>query len=612
MAVFLDLVDFVWSRGAGVTPAFRGKIGNVRARGMDGQPQARGAGKIRSRSAPTSAARGRAEAAAMKASDRVGVRVGRVVFGPGMAGRYPCERGALGGCGTSSRPAVVVSRARGQWARARVATGDDRRTRSGGESERNPPDLIVSHGSERRGRQLATEGFSRRGSGDAMVVRGGNRLNGLVEVSGSKNAVLALLAATLLADSGKVNLKNVPTGLTDVGNMVRVLESLGATASQPSPGTLELDCSRLSTSEPDPAFVGALRASFLVAAPLLGRLGEATVSLPGGCKIGTRPVDLHLFGLRRLGATVEVGGGSVRLGMAGGALRGADVHFDYPSVGATETVLMAAAVAAGTTTITNAAREPEVEDLGRFLSSLVPGCSISGLGTGTIVVEGSGGQGTRSGGVAHYVIPDRIEAGTFLACGAIAGSDGLVVSGVRLAHVQAIADVLQEMGCEIHSRRSAQEGSGDGGDSSLCDLVVASPGPGALRSVPSIETSPYPGFPTDMQPLLCSVLATSRGKCVVTETVFESRMSACRELRRLGASIEIASGGSSATITGKGLVGAEVKTTDLRQGVALVVAGLAASGETVVRDLSHVDRGYVGLETKLAGIGADVTRVAME
>ncbi|QDZ23894.1 UDP-N-acetylglucosamine 1-carboxyvinyltransferase [Chloropicon primus] len=461
---------------------------------------------------------------------------------------------------------------------------------------------------------------SRSGSGsEAMLIRGGKRLEGEVGISGSKNSVLALLAASLLLPRGKVTLSNVPLELTDVRNMVKVLSSLGARVSDASGGsggnTLELDSSSLSSCTPNPSYVRELRASFLVTGPLLARLGEARVSLPGGCKIGTRPVDLHLEGLKKLGAEIDYREDYVRVAIPRGkaGLVGAEVKFDYPSVGATETVMMAACCAEGTTTILNAAREPEVEDLGYFLARLIPGASLDGLGTSKIVISGAGGAGLDSSSssprhdVVHSVIPDRIEAGTFLACGAITGSEALVLRGVNYPHVETISEVLRSMGCDVSSAEGSDLVSGP----PCCDLVLSSPRSGGLGAVPFVETLPYPGFPTDMQPLMCALLSTCKGKSVVKETVFENRMSTCAELVKMGARIEITDKNSTALITGapSGLVGSTVRATDLRAGSALVVAGLGATGETLVCDMSHVDRGYVDLEGKLRSIGADVERV---
>ncbi len=461
-----------------------------------------------------------------------------------------------------------------------------------------------------------------------MLIRGGNQLGGEVAVSGSKNAVLALLAASLLSSGASVRLSNVPLQLTDVRNMVSLLASLGvAHRADAEAGTLDLDCSRLTSVTPRPCYVRALRASFLVTGPLLARAGEARVALPGGCKIGSRPVDLHLKGLAALGADIAFGGDAVHVTAPKQGLRGAEVRLDYPSVGATETVLMAACFAEGETVIANAAREPEVEELGKFIAKLHPGVAIDGLGTSKIVIRGVGASDFSSssssaaspamapGGVAHHVIPDRIEAGTFLACGAITGSEGLTLSGVHYPHVAGIADVLREMGAEVSL-------SGDGGSLTICadhrggHGGRGGGGEGLLRAVPLVETSPYPGFPTDMQPLMCSLLSASRGASEVRETVFESRMSACVELAKMGAAIDIR--GQSAFISGCGpegegaLRGASVRASDLRAGVALVVAGLAARGETVVRDMSHIDRGYVNLESKLRCLGADIERISLD
>ena len=504
--------------------------------------------------------------------------------------------------------------------RSRVATGDDQQTFRNEKRVVSPLGEsklvdVVDRREARPGRLHGNSNGNCASKNEAMLIRGGNQLSGQVEISGSKNAALALLAASLLSNSPKVTLSNVPLQLTDVRNMIKVLNSLGVGHSMDlNSDTLELDCSSLTSVTPNSSYVKALRASFLVTGPLLARVGEARVPLPGGCKIGSRPVDLHLKGLEKLGADIDFSEDFVHVSIPKNRrLRGSVVRFDYPSVGATETVMMAACYAEGTTTIQNAAMEPEVEELGNFLMQLIPGVTLRGLGTGKVVISGVSGTGlanSSSSGtmeeVAHSVIPDRIEAGTFLSCGAITGSESLTLKGVHYPHVHTIAAVLRDMGCEIVTEMGGETAEGSS------DLVICSPKHGGLKAVPLLETSPYPGFPTDMQPLLCSLLSVAKGDSVVKETVFENRMSTCTELLKMGAAIDIAS--STAYIQGKpeGLVGNCVSATDLRAGVALILAGLAAKGETIVCNMSHVDRGYVNLEEKLRTIGADVERICIK
>eukprot|EP00238_Polyblepharides_amylifera_P000342 CAMPEP_0196573300 /NCGR_PEP_ID=MMETSP1081-20130531/3226_1 /TAXON_ID=36882 /ORGANISM="Pyramimonas amylifera, Strain CCMP720" /LENGTH=385 /DNA_ID=CAMNT_0041890959 /DNA_START=346 /DNA_END=1503 /DNA_ORIENTATION=+ len=377
--------------------------------------------------------------------------------------------------------------------------------------------------------------------------------------------------------------------------MTEVLESVGVKVNREvnalhSP-SLVVDASQLSCCAPGQAPVQSLRASFLVLGPLLARLHEARVPLPGGCAIGARPVDLHIRGLQALGAKVEVRNGVVHASAHGtpeGGLRGGKVYLDYPSVGATETILMAAVLAKGETVIENCAQEPEVEDLADFLISM--GAKITGAGSKTIVIQGV----RRLRSTDFTVIPDRIEAGTFLIAAAITSSS-LTVGPIIPRHLTPIISKLEEAGCQLNLR----------GDS--IELIPAT----VLRAT-NVTTLPYPGFPTDMQAQFMALMATAEGSSIVRETVFEGRMSHAQELQRLGANITVA--GSAAYVTGlrgsgERLSGCTVSGSDLRGTAALALAGLAAEGVTVVEGLKHLVRGYEGFDVKLRGVGAKVRKI---
>lgn len=415
---------------------------------------------------------------------------------------------------------------------------------------------------------------------EKIVVVGGNRLFGQVRAEGAKNACLPIIAAALLS-RGQVVLHEIPP-LADVLFMCKVLESLGArTSYNIKEKSLIIDASVISSVEAPYSLIRKMRASFLVIGPLISREGRAKVSLPGGCAIGIRPIDLHLKGLRALGAEVIIGHGYIETEAA--KLVGSRVYLDYPSVGATENIMMAAALADGTTVIENAAEEPEVVDLARFINSM--GGKIAGAGTDTIRI-----QGVKSlGGTEYTVIPDRIEAGTFMIAAACTGGE-VTVENVIPTHLNPLIAKLRETGCEIreeetrlHVRRN-----------------------GIIRAV-DIKTLPYPGFPTDLQAQMMALLTTARGTSVITETVFENRFMHVDELRRMGAQIKIE--GHIAVVTGKEKIyGAPVRATDLRAGAALVLAGLAAEGTTEVGCVEHIDRGYWNFTEKLAALGAKLTR----
>jgi len=436
-------------------------------------------------------------------------------------------------------------------------------------------------------------------------------------VSGAKNSALALLAASLLCD-GEVCIRRVPARLRDVTLMRQVLESVGARVQAGAPGApgaqgaeeghaFCVDARALTSARPDAAAVRSLRASILTLAPLLARVGEAEVALPGGCAIGARPVDLHVRGLRALGAEVEVSGGTVRArAPAGGRLRGARVYLDFPSVGATETVLMAAALAEGTTLIENAAQEPEVEDLADFLNAA--GGHVAGAGTSTLEIRGA----PSLGGCEFTVIPDRIEAGTFLTAAALTYS-AVSVAPVMPNHLTAVLAKLEATGCQV------------GLDGPMRLRLVPPPGGELLRAA-DVTSLPYPGFPTDMQPQFTALLAGAQGSALVRETVFENRLGHAAELGRMGAQLRQdgsavmvegrpparvpgQSGGGGAGGAHSGLWGASVSARNLREGAALTLAGLAAEGETLVTGVEHIDRGYEGFDEKLRALGADVARL---
>ncbi len=411
----------------------------------------------------------------------------------------------------------------------------------------------------------------------SIFVRGGNELRGRVEVSGAKNAVLPILAAALMAPSGVTQLESVPR-LMDVLTMVEVLEHLGVEA-QWREGVLELNAERLTASEAPFHLVSKMRASVLIMGPLLGRLGKVRVSLPGGCAIGARPLDLHLKGFGLLGADIVLGHGFIEA--TARQLVGNTIYLDFPSVGATENIMMAACFAQGVTTIQNAAEEPEIVDLACFINSM--GGRVEGAGTDTIVVHGRRLLRADS----YRVIPDRIEAGTYMVAAAITGGD-LIVENVIPEHVISLTAKLREAGVTVHSLTDGVH-------------VVSN---GIIEPV-DIKTLPYPGFPTDMQPQLMSLLTLARGTSMITETVFENRFMHVPELRRMGANIR--TDGRSAVVSGvRALSGAPVTASDLRAGAALILAGLAAEGVTEVCSISHIERGYVDIVPKLRSVGADI------
>lgn len=416
---------------------------------------------------------------------------------------------------------------------------------------------------------------------DKIIVRGGRRLTGTVKVEGAKNAVLPVIAASLLASEGKSTIYDVPS-LADVYTINEVLRLLNAEVAFKN-NMIEVDATRPLKTEAPFEYVRKMRASVLVMGPLLARVGHARVALPGGCAIGSRPIDQHLKGFEAMGATVQVGNGFLEA-KVNGRLRGTKIYLDFPSVGATENIMMAAVLAEGTTIIENAAKEPEIVDLANFLNAM--GAKVRGAGTGTIKIEGV----NKMRGASHCVIPDRIEAGTFLIAAAITQGD-VIVKGAVPEHLSALIAKMEEMGVRFEEKE-------DG---------IRVIGPEKLKAV-DIKTMPYPGFPTDMQSQMMPLLLKAEGTSVITETVFENRFMHVEEFRRMNCDIKIE--GRSAIITGPtNLQGAEVAATDLRAAAALIIAGLVAEGYTRVVELHHLDRGYYNFTEKLASLGADIERI---
>ncbi len=412
-----------------------------------------------------------------------------------------------------------------------------------------------------------------------FLVKGKRRLKGEVKISGSKNSALAALAATILLPGNTV-IRNVPN-LLDVKTIIRVLRALGIRAeySGSQPNTVEVwnrDVKHVAPYE----LVTKMRASFFVIGPILARKGLAKIPLPGGCAIGSRPVNLHIKGLEALGARVDMEHGFVIVKAP--KLKGSRVYLDFPSVGATESIMMAATLAEGETIIENAAQEPEVADLAGFLNRA--GSKISGAGTEEVRIKGVSNLSP----VEHNIIPDRIEAGTFMIAAAITKGEA-ILKGVEPEHIEATVGKLQEAGIKIEVRGNELK-------------VMAKDGVKAT----DVKTMPYPGFPTDMQPQLTSLLSLAKGTSVVNETVFENRFMHIHELNRMGAEIKLE--GQSAIVHGVSkLSSAPVKVSDLRAGAALLLAGLAAEGETVLEDRDHhVERGYENLATKLNNLGAEI------
>ncbi len=416
---------------------------------------------------------------------------------------------------------------------------------------------------------------------DKLVVEGGIPLRGEIETSGAKNAALPALAACLLTED-PVTLHRIP-GVKDIGTMTRLLRSIGASVDADS-GTVRVEARNVDKAEAPYELVKTMRASSLVLGPLAARFGRARVSIPGGCAIGARPINLHILGLEQLGAKVTQTHGYIEAEAADG-LRGAEVHFDRITVTGTEDLMMAAVLAKGQTILENAAREPEVKDLADLLIKM--GAKVEGGGTSTIRIEGV----ERLHGAEHSIIPDRIEAGTFLIAGAITGGD-LLVTACEPEHLHALIAKLRQTGATVE-----QEGAG----------AVRVRRPGALRAV-DITTEEHPGFPTDLQAQFLALMTQADGISIITETIFENRFMHASELMRMGANIRI--DGRQAIVAGpRELSGAQVMSSDLRASASLVLAALVARGETVIDRVYHIDRGYEAIEAKLQRAGARIRRV---
>jgi len=417
---------------------------------------------------------------------------------------------------------------------------------------------------------------------EKLIINGGNRLEGRVKISGAKNAVLPIIAATLLGQDQPSLLDEVPA-LEDVHTISEVLMELGVKAQfDEEKNTLLVDSSKIACCEAPYDLVRKMRASFLIMGPLLARCGQAKISLPGGCAIGTRPIDLHLKGFEALGAEIEIGHGFI-LAKADNGLKGARIYLDFPSVGATENIMMAACMAEGQTLIENPAQEPEIVDLANYLN--VMGAKIRGAGTNAIKIEGV----KKLTGRNYTIIPDRIEAGTYMVAAAMTRGDVYIENAIS-EHLKPVIAKLKEAGVTIEEDVSGIRVS--------CDKQT--------KAV-DVKTMPYPGFPTDMQAQFMAMLAISEGNGLVTETVFENRFMHVDELKRMGANIKI--DGRTSVVEGVDtLTGCQVKATDLRAGAAMVLAGLVAEGETQIGYIHHIDRGYDNLVKKLCALGADIRR----
>ncbi|HDH4340752.1 TPA: UDP-N-acetylglucosamine 1-carboxyvinyltransferase [Staphylococcus aureus] len=418
---------------------------------------------------------------------------------------------------------------------------------------------------------------------DKIVIKGGNKLTGEVKVEGAKNAVLPILTASLLASDKPSKLVNVPA-LSDVETINNVLTTLNADVTyKKDENAVVVDATKTLNEEAPYEYVSKMRASILVMGPLLARLGHAIVALPGGCAIGSRPIEQHFKGFEALGAEIHLENGNIYANAKDG-LKGTSIHLDFPSVGATQNIIMAASLAKGKTLIENAAKEPEIVDLANYINEM--GGRITGAGTDTITINGV----ESLHGVEHAIIPDRIEAGTLLIAGAITRGD-IFVRGAIKEHMASLVYKLEEMGVELDYQE-------DG---------IRVRAEGDLQPV-DIKTLPHPGFPTDMQSQMMALLLTANGHKVVTETVFENRFMHVAEFKRMNANINVE--GRSAKLEGKSqLQGAQVKATDLRAAAALILAGLVADGKTSVTELNHLDRGYVDLHGKLKQLGADIERI---
>ena len=410
------------------------------------------------------------------------------------------------------------------------------------------------------------------------VVQGGQTLRGSVPISGAKNSVLPILAATLL-NGGRNVLHNCPD-LRDVRSAIQILEHLGCKVSREG-DTVTVDSTVVDRWDVPHELMREMRSSVIFLGPILARCGRARLSLPGGCDIGQRPIDLHLSALRKLGTVIREQGGDILC--EANDLQGRDIILSFPSVGATENTLLTATACSGVTRIINAAREPEIADLQEFLRKA--GALVSGGGESVITVSGT----TPRRDVEHTILPDRIEAATFLCAAAACGGE-VTLTGVEPEHVGTVIQCLRDGGCAVRS----------------AGRTITLLAPQRLGSMPTVRTMPYPGFPTDSQAPLMAAACTAQGSALFIETIFENRFRHAAELQRMGADIRIS--GRTALVTGKQLHGAQVRSTDLRGGAALVVAALAAQGESRVEDLTHIDRGYEHFAEKLTGLGAKIQR----
>lgn len=419
---------------------------------------------------------------------------------------------------------------------------------------------------------------------DKFRVRGGTPLKGKIEIGGAKNSALPCLAATLLTPD-TVTLHNVPY-VKDLITQRRLLEDLGATVLTPELRTHKVTAGKIETFEAPYELVKTMRASVLALGPLLGRFGQAKVSLPGGCAIGTRPIDLHLRAFEQLGAVVSLESGDVVARAPQGRLIGAPIDFEKVTVTGTENVMMAAALAKGKTIITNAAREPEIEDLAELLNKM--GARIKGAGTGTIEIEGVEGLG----GAEHTIIPDRIETGTFMVAAAITGGE-IEIKSCRPDHLTAVIEKLREAGVDIEELNPS--------------TLLIRRSAGGLKAV-DVTTKEHPGFPTDMQAQYMALMTQAEGESSIVETIFENRFMHASELIRMGADISIS--GNTAVVRGRShLMGARIIASDLRASASLVLAALCAEGETTIDRVYHIDRGYETIVRKLRSLGADIERI---
>ena len=416
---------------------------------------------------------------------------------------------------------------------------------------------------------------------EKLIVKGGKRLVGTVKTSGAKNAVLPIIAASIMGVTPS-HFDEVPM-LEDVRTISEVLKSLGIKVESKEKNVLDIDSTTINSYEPPCELMRNMRASFFIMGPLLARMGKARIHMPGGCAIGARPVDIHLKGFEALGVLLKQEDGFIEATTPNG-LKGATIYFDFPSVGATENVMMAAALAEGVTILENAAEEPEIVALANYLNKM--GAKVRGAGTDVIRIEGV----KELRGADYTIIPDRIEAGTYMIAAAMTGGD-VIIDNVLPEHQKPLIAKLREAGAIVEE------------DIDKVRVI----GSGSLKGV-SVKTLPYPGFPTDMQAQIMAMMVVSEGNSRVTETVFENRFMHVAELNRMGAKITTAD--RSANIEGPAkLVGCDVRATDLRAGAAMILAGLVAEGETRIGDLFHIDRGYEDIVEKLRNLGADIERV---